>query len=73
MECAPVRAQAWLDAHDLDFSALRLEAVVAMVEQAGLHARVLPYASGGSDEEQRGDQVNLWLTRSGELGAVDAG
>lgn len=73
MECAPVRAQAWLDAHDLDFGDLRLESVVAMVEDAGLHARVRPYAAGRADEEQRGDQVNLWLTRSGELGAVDAG
>ena len=26
-----------------------------------------------ADDEQRGDRVNLWLTRSGELGAVDAG
>ena len=73
MECAPVRAQAWLDAHDLDFGDLRIETVVAMVERAGLRARVLPYAAGRADEEQRGDQVNLWLTRSGELGAVDAG
>jgi len=73
VECAPVRAQAWLDAHELDFGDLRLETVVAMVEDAGLHARVLPYAGGRADEEQRGDQVNLWLTRSGELGAVDAG
>lgn len=73
MECAPVRAQAWLDAHDLDFGDLRLEAVVDLVEQAGLRARVVPYAAGGPDEELRGDRVNLRLTRSGELGAVDAG
>lgn len=73
MECAPARAQAWLDAHDLDFGALRLDAVIAIVEQAGLHALVVPYGTGRASAEQRGDRVNLRLTATGGLAAIDAG
>jgi hypothetical protein len=73
MECAPVRAQAWLDAQDLDFGAIRLEAVVALVERAGLHARIVPYGTARTSAEQHGDQLNLRLTPAGELAAIDAG
>lgn len=73
MECAPIRAQAWLDTADLDFGGLRLDAVVALIERAGLSPRVVPYAGGSSAEEQRADRVTLRLTEAGELAAVEAG
>ena len=65
MECAPGRAQAWLDAHDLDLGAIRLEAVVALVEQAGLQASVLPYGTERTSAEQHDGRLNLRLTAAG--------
>lgn len=73
MDCAPIRAQAWLDVHERDFGDLHLDAAVALVEAAGLQARVLPASSGWSAQEQQPDRVNLRLTRAGDLGSVDAG
>jgi hypothetical protein len=73
VECAPTRAQAWLDGHEGALGDLRVEAAVALIEKAGLHARVVPYAGGQLTPEQRRDRVNLWLTEAGELGSVDAG
>ena len=73
MECAPIRAQAWLDLHEGELGALPVDAAVATVERAGLRARVVPYASGGIAEEQRADRVNLRLGADRALVAVDAG
>jgi hypothetical protein len=73
MECAPTRAQAWLDGNEDALGGLPIGQVVALIERAGLEARVLPYAGGLLTAEQRGDRVNLWLTEAGEMGAVDAG
>jgi hypothetical protein len=73
VECAPIRAQAWLDQHEHALGELRLGQVVAMIERAGLDARVVPYASGTMAAEQHRDRVTVWLTEAGEVGAVDAG
>ena len=73
MECAPVRAQAWLDAHDLDLGALPLDSVVALIERAGLRACVVPYGAERTSTEQHGDRLNLRLTAAGELAAMDGG
>lgn len=73
MECAPTRAQAWLDGHEGALGGLPLAQVVSLIERAGLEARVVPYAGGDLAPEQRSDRVNLWLTDAGEMGAVDAG
>jgi hypothetical protein len=73
MECAPIRAQAWLDRNEGDLGGLPLAAVVDLVERAGLEARVVEYATGGAAQEQQADRVNLRLTADGALGAVDAG
>lgn len=73
MECAPIRAQVWLDRHEGDLGGLPLHAVVDLVERAGLRARVVEYASGGTPAEQQEDRVNLRLTADGAMGSVDAG
>lgn len=73
MECAPVRAQVWLDAHEAELGALPVPDAVARIEAAGLRARVVPYSGGRDAEEQRGDRVRIWLTEAGQVSAVDAG
>jgi hypothetical protein len=73
VECAPIRAQAWLDVHERDFGDLHVEAAVELIERAGLSARVVPYASGRTTEEQRSDRVSVWLAEDGAVRSVDAG
>jgi hypothetical protein len=73
MECAPIRAQVWLDAHERDFGDLRIAEAVALVERAGLEARVLSSSGSWMTQEQRDDRVNLWATEAGEVRSVDAG
>ena len=73
MECAPIRAQVWLDDHERDLDGLAVADAVHLIEGAGLHARVVPYLSGWMTQEQRRDRVNLRLTEAGEVGSVDAG
>lgn len=73
MECAPVRAQLWLDAIDLDLASSSVGALVALVEDAGLRAHVVPYGTDRATSEQHGDRVNLYLTAAGALAGIDAG
>jgi hypothetical protein len=73
MDCAPIRAQVWLDAHERDFGGLRIPEAVALIERAGLEARVVSASGSGMAQEQRGDRVTVWATRAGEVGSVDAG
>lgn len=73
MECAPIRAQAWLDGHESELVDRPLGEVVALIEDAGLVARVIPLRSGWLTQEQHRDRVNLRLTAAGEIGSIDAG
>jgi hypothetical protein len=73
VECEPVRAQAWLDSHESDLVECPVDDAVALIESAGLEARVIRSPGGWMTQEQRRDRVNLWLTRTGEIASVDAG
>lgn len=73
MECAPIRAQAWLDEHEGDLHGLGADDAIAFIEGAGLHARVVPSAGGWIAQEQRSDRLTLWLTETGTVASADAG
>lgn len=73
MECAPIRARAWLDDHERELDGLRADDAQALIESAGLHARVLHYPSGWTTQEQRRDRITLWLTETGTVGSIEAG
>lgn len=73
MECPPVRAQAWLDDHTRELVCLEVDDAVALIESAGLQARVVHYPGGWMTQELRHDRVNLWLTQDGSIASLDAG
>jgi hypothetical protein len=73
MECAPIHAQAWLDSHESDLVDRSVSDAVALIEIAGLRARVVTFPGGGMTQEQQRDRVNLWLTEAGEISSIDAG
>jgi hypothetical protein len=73
VECAPIRAQAWLDEHEHVLGALTVEDAVTVIEDAGLQARVLRSSGGWMTQEQHRDRVNLRLTDTGQIAAIDAG
>lgn len=73
MDCSPIRAQAWLDEHHIELVDRAIDDAVALIEGAGLHARVVRAPSGWMTQEQRRDRVNIWLTEAGEIASVDAG
>ena len=73
MQCPPIRAQAWLDEHSRELDGLELEDAVALIESAGLEARVVHYPSGWATQELRRDRITLRLTRDGSLSTIEAG
>ena len=73
MNDARIQAQIWLDAHRGDLDGLSVDAAVALIERAGLQARVITPSTGWLTQEQRRDRVNLRLTASGDVRSIDAG
>jgi hypothetical protein len=73
VECAPIRAQAWLDSHGSEFLDREVGEAVALIERAGLEARVVRFPGGWMTQEQQRDRVNIRLDEAGEIATVDAG
>ncbi|GAA2752959.1 hypothetical protein [Amnibacterium kyonggiense] len=73
MECPPIRAEAWLEEHEADLIGLEEADAVALVEGAGLHARVIAPGPGWMTQEQRRDRIDLWRSAEGPIASASAG
>lgn len=72
MDAAARSAQDWLDTHAEDLTGRGADEAVAVVEGAGLSARVVPHGPTWMTQELRHDRINLWLDEQGLVRAISA-